>query len=361
MMENNILINGLFLISKGGIERFSYELVKRLSSENKFRFVILVPDRKLNQDQVNAFPEHIEIEIVPGKGGVLWSQIFLPFYIYKKYYGSLLVNLGNYAPVIYNHNLTMVHDIIPLVRPHWISLKPLIYSWLLLPLTILRSKKICTGCNNVKEILTKYFFRKNIDIIHSASNWATVKVQIDNISERPIIDGQYILCVASNDPRKNLNRLIQSFVKLNRDGLKLYLVTKNLDGFEKWIPREMENEIIATGWVSDTELVNIYKNAELFVFPSLIEGFGIPPIEAMSLECPVLASNKSCIPEICGDAAEYFNPYNIVEMSDKISMILDDQKLKKDLIELGKVRAMRYSWDQSVRQLVNVIKCCCKK
>ena len=71
MMENNILINGLFLISKGGIERFSYELVKRLPSENKFRFVILVPDRKLNQDQVNAFPEHIEIEIVPGKGGVL--------------------------------------------------------------------------------------------------------------------------------------------------------------------------------------------------------------------------------------------------------------------------------------------------
>jgi glycosyltransferase involved in cell wall biosynthesis len=102
-------------------------------------------------------------------------------------------------------------------------------------------------------------------------------------------------------------------------------------------------------------LVDIYKNAYIFVFPSLLESFGNAPLEAMACGCPVLASNAPAIPEVCGDAALYFDPYDPQDMADKIKKVLKDDILRKELITKGYQRVKKYTWEESAQKLLAIM------
>lgn len=108
--------------------------------------------------------------------------------------------------------------------------------------------------------------------------------------------------------------------------------------------------------VSDEELAYIYSKAEMFVFPSLYEGFGIPIVEAMSCNCPVVLSNASCFPEIAGDAAVYFDPNKSEDMAEKIDEVLQSEKLKKKLIYKGKQRAKLFTWNKNAKAIYDIYK-----
>ena len=116
---------------------------------------------------------------------------------------------------------------------------------------------------------------------------------------------------------------------------------------------EKEN-IYYLGYVSNQELAFLYNLATLFVFPSLYEGFGLPPLEAVACGCPVVVSNVSALPEICGDAAYYINPYNIDSIAEGIRKLLDDKDLRGELIKKGLERAKTFSWDKSAREHLEV-------
>lgn len=160
----------------------------------------------------------------------------------------------------------------------------------------------------------------------------------------------FLLYVGSAFPHKNLEGLAAAFaelVKKHRD-LTLVLTGKREQhslALEKSLKESPERErILFTGFVSDEELKWLYQNAEVYVFPSFSEGFGLPGLEAMVHECPVASSNATCLPEVYGEAAVYFDPNDIREMASAIQSVMTDKKVRTDLIANGKKQAKKFSW-----------------
>lgn len=183
------------------------------------------------------------------------------------------------------------------------------------------------------------------------------------VLEKYNIKSPYILFVGSMYPHKNLERLVEAFAKLNSK-MNLVLVGKE-SFFSQRLRQKVEklglNNLVLfpglkakDGYVPDEDLPHFYKNAAAFVFPSLKEGFGIPPLEAMAFSIPIAASNLSCVPEICGDAALYFDPKNPSDIANKIEEILTNEKLRKELIAKGKTNLKRFSWTDMAKKTLSV-------
>jgi glycosyltransferase involved in cell wall biosynthesis len=117
------------------------------------------------------------------------------------------------------------------------------------------------------------------------------------------------------------------------------------------------NKIKILGHISIKELVILYKNAELFLFPTLYEGFGLPPLEAMACGCPVVVSDKGSLPEVCGDAAVYVNPYDPQDIAEGVLKVLTDENLRRNLIQKGYQQVKKFSWEQTVKKFLEVLNC----
>ena len=176
----------------------------------------------------------------------------------------------------------------------------------------------------------------------------------------------YILYVGNAHPHKNVEGLITAFKILKKlthpasggqdDDLRLVLVGKENYFWRKIMmdSRFRGNDILYTGFVDDAQLASLYKNAEVYVEPSFEEGFGLPLLEAFSLGCPIVASDIGSLKEVGGDAVVYFDPKNIEDMSEKIGEVLNNEKLKKELIEKGKKRVKQFSWKKMAEQTLKV-------
>jgi len=172
----------------------------------------------------------------------------------------------------------------------------------------------------------------------------------------------YILTVGATDPNKNLTSLLKAFTILVKDGRHAghRLVLAGPAGrdhsiLESIIEQEgLEEHVLLLGRVSDSRLAALYENASLFVFPSFCEGFGFPPLEAMSHGVPVVASHAPCIPETLGNAAVFFDPHNIPEIASRIDNVLLDEKLRNDLSLAGMSRAEKFTWKETAEKTVNI-------
>ena len=159
--------------------------------------------------------------------------------------------------------------------------------------------------------------------------------------------GDYLLYVGSAYPHKNLEKLIKAFEKVakKKENIKLVLAGR-IDFFYEQLKKNTNNRnIIFTGELTDEQLSCLYGKAKAYIFPSLLEGFGLPPLEAQSRGCPVISSDSSCLPEILGDSAVYFDPGDIYEMAIKIEAVLADKILRDDLIRKGYENVKKYSWE----------------
>jgi len=166
----------------------------------------------------------------------------------------------------------------------------------------------------------------------------------------------FVFYVGNAHPHKNVEGLIKVFRQLRDKYKNLLLVLSGYDHFF-WQRLKKENQhegIIYTGFVTDEELVALYKGAEVFVMPSFEEGFGIPILEAMACSCPVASSNTASLPEVGGDACLYFDPASVDDMSGKISKVLDDEKLRQTLVEKGLKRYKEFSWQKLARETLGV-------
>lgn len=166
---------------------------------------------------------------------------------------------------------------------------------------------------------------------------------------------EFLLYVGQQSDYKNIRRLILAHQKLLAAHPRLHLVlagSKNaaLRANEDWAARNNYQQIIFTGFVSDSQLLWLYRNAACYVFPSLMEGFGLPGLEAMRAGAPVASSDATCLPEIYGDAAHYFNPKDTTDMTDKIDQVLTDPGLRDRLVAAGSKKVAGYSWERMARQ-----------
>jgi glycosyltransferase involved in cell wall biosynthesis len=222
-----------------------------------------------------------------------------------------------------------------------------------------RSKAIITITNYVKEELAqKYPFTAN----KTTTTYCAAEPVLAVEAEKPNIVNleKFIMYVGAAFPHKNLETLIKSFeiLQTSQSELKLILAGKKehyYEQLEKFVEQSPAREnIVFTGFISDAELKWLYQNAEAYVFPSLSEGFGLPGLEAMVHGCPVVSSNATCLPEVYEDAAIYFDPNSPQDIADKISIVLNDPKLRQDLIAKGHAQATKYSWRRMAEQTLDV-------
>ena len=167
--------------------------------------------------------------------------------------------------------------------------------------------------------------------------------------------GGYLLAVASANPTKNLPALVEAFAALPADaGLRLVIAGgSNAAVFGRTARAADDARVVRAGAVSDAELKALYAHALAFVFPSLYEGFGLPPLEAMSCGCPVLASDAASIPEVCGDAALYFAPRDLPAMTAAMRRIAADAPLRDALRERGRRRLDAYTWEHGAADVLS--------
>ncbi len=166
---------------------------------------------------------------------------------------------------------------------------------------------------------------------------------------------KFIMYVGQQSDYKNIRRLMQAHQSLlaTYPQLGLVLVGKKSTMHrrnEEWGRRHDFKNILYTGFISDQEMAWLYKNCQAYIFPSLMEGFGLPALEAMTYGAPVVSSNATCLPEIYGDAALYFDPLDTQQMAQKIKCVLNDKAVKEQLVTQGYKRLELYSWDKTATQ-----------
>ena len=161
-------------------------------------------------------------------------------------------------------------------------------------------------------------------------------------------------------PHKNLERLIQAFANLKEKHPELLLVLagrkdKVYDGYIKTAEHlGVKERVVFTGYVNEGQLKWLYKGCRAYIFPSLSEGFGLPGLEAMRHDAPVISGNATCLPEIYGEAAYYFNPLDVHDMTKSIDTVLTDNNIRNKLIKAGREQVKKYSWEKMARETLAI-------
>lgn len=258
-----------------------------------------------------------------------------------------------------------IHDLSPIIftKTHKFG-KNLIYRYLL-PKTLKEAYGIIADSNNTKEDIIKYFGLPagKIKVVYPGVDkkykLIDKKIILEKIKNRYKLPNKFILNVGTLEPRKNIESLLRVFSKIKKN-LNYYLVIVGIKGwkykkiFSLINKLKIKNKVIFTGYIKETDLPAIYNLASLFVYPSLYEGFGLPPLEAMACGCPTVISNVSSLPEVCGEAAYYINPYTINSISKGIEKALGDKNLRKKMIEDGLKQAKKFNWGKTSREILKI-------
>lgn len=341
-----IVVNARFLTQQiTGVQRFAIEISKVLHRLNP-DIVFVSPGRILNND----LAKELQAVVVGKNTGTVWEQVDLRRYLIANE-KPLLVNFCNTGMLFYKKQIVTIHDMSYKVNPKWFSKS--FYNWYnyLIPHVANNSLRIFTVSNSSKNDIVKYLGISpgNINVIYNSSNLNT------NNNFEATEKGKYLLSVSSLDPRKNLDGIIKAFKALNSN-VKLIIVGLKSDNFGPALNDNLLNHnIIVKGYVSDAELSSLITHAEAFVYMSFYEGFGLPPVEAMSLGCPVIVSDIPAHKEICANGALYANPYNVDDIRGKISRLLSDDELRQNLIAAGKQNINRFSWFISANEVLKNI------
>ena len=339
-----IVVNARFLTQKvTGVQRFAIEISKILHKLND-RIVFVTPPGILDQDLAKELGA-----ILIGKNqGTIWEQVDLRKYLTLNR-KPLLINFCNTGLIFYKRQIVTIHDMSYKVNPKWFSRKFYLWYDFLIPHIAKRSLKILTVSNSSKKDIIKYLKIRpeKISVIYNSYYLNT------NNNFEKIVGDKYLLTVSSFDPRKNLDNLVKAFKNIDYK-IKLIIVGSNNSNFASHAELSDDN-IIIKGYVSDDELVSLMNNADFFIYLSFYEGFGLPPIEAMYMGCPVIVSDIPAHREVCGNAALYTDPYDIEDIKNKITFMLNNEQVKKELITAGKNNIKRFDWFNSAQKVLDSI------
>ncbi len=344
-----IYINAKFLTKRiTGVERYAFELACALM-KNHPDITLLSPPNVLK----NNIEKGVNFKKIGTLKNYFWEQLELPYYL-SKINSPLLINPTNTAPILYSNQILFIHDLAFIHNPGWYTKRAAAAFKFLVTRSVKASKRIITVSNFSKQEITKYLNvpPDKIDVVYGAIP-GFIEEYLYYESNNSY--GGYILTVSSLEPRKNIDALLKAFIRLNRPDIKLLIVgDANRTVFNK-IELDKNNireNIIFLGYVPDRMLVHLYKNALLFAYLSYYEGFGFPPLEAISCGCQTLVANSSSLPEICGIAAHYCESDDIEDISEKMGLILEG-KLKIDSSSM-KEWAKNYNWDVSAKKVLKI-------
>lgn len=285
--------------------------------------------------------------------GHAWEQIDL----LAASRGGVLINPCNSAPVFHARQLTVIHDALVYRFPQGFSRSYRLLHQTLGRLLARRSRLATVSAFSQRELSSVLHVPQDtISVIPNAvDHLAGVTANVSVLDRLALRDRTFLLFIGSPAPNKNLARAIDAFGALRRDDISFVMVGKAANVFSRNVLQERPAHVLETGRLTDAEIIALYGHARALVFPSLYEGFGIPPLEAMRENCPVLASDIPVLREVCGEAALYFDPLETASISRAMLAVLDDTADLVALRAAGRLRAADFSWKNSATELLRVV------
>lgn len=363
-----------------GLGRYTQELVDnilKIDFDNKY--VIFLSKENFNEFYTDN--KNVEKVLVKARWYSIKEQLLFPFLIWRKKINLMHFPHFNVPILTPSKFIVTIHDLIltefPTVRastlyPIYYKFKHSIYK-VVIKIATIRAKRIITISNFTKnDIIKKMGISSDkIDIIYEGVTNLNDKDKKNNDDKKVLlrynIERDFIVYVGNAYPHKNLEWLIKVFLD-NIEGLDLVLIGKNDYFYERvkrlalqYNPSKKTGRVIFPGYVPDSDLGSFYRSALIYVFPSLYEGFGLPPLEAMLNRCPVLSSNLSSMPEILGDSALYFNPYDEHDFIERFNLIRNDNKVRLKLIDSGLKQISKYNWTDCAKKTLKVYQCFLKE
>ena len=355
-MTKRIAIDARIINSSTG--RYVERLLTYLQTvDNENDYVVLVPSK--DKDYWKPTADNFTVETIDYKNYSFGEQIGFCKYLYE-----LDVDLVHFCmpqqPLFYTKpHVTTVHDL-TLLRSYSSDKNWLVYHLKQLVGRVVfyvigyTSRYIITDAAYTAKEYARYS-RIPEDKIH------TIHLAADPLSAKPVKPaqnfnaGNFLLYVGQQSDYKNIRRLMQAHqvLRATRPDLELVLVGSLNEAAKRnkrWAEEKGLQGIVFTGFVSDDELAWLYQNTQAYVFPSLMEGFGLPGLEAMMHDAPVASSSATCLPEVYGEAAKYFDPTSVQDMANTVAEIIDNEATRKDLIKKGKTQAAKYSWQRMAEQ-----------
>ncbi len=367
-----IVVNTRLLIENklDGIGWFTYETLKRITKkhpEHQFYFLF---DRKFSDDFI--FSKNVIPVILnpPARHPVLWFLWFEVSVkkILKRINADLFLSPDGYLSLSSNvKQISVIHDINFVHRPEDLPFFARKYYNRFFPKFAKKAVKIATVSEYSKQDISSRFdiAKDKITVVYNGSNdiYKPVSEEIKIKIRREYTEGKpYFVFIGTLHPRKNIARLFAAFNKFKKEtgsdfklviiGTKMFM-TGDID--KAYSESEFKNDIIFTGRLNPEDLHYVLASAFAMTFVPLFEGFGIPLIEAMNCEVPVIASNTTSLPEVAGDAALFVNPFDINEIKNAMIKIVDDNFLRNELIKKGNIRKRAFSWDTTADKLWDVV------
>ena len=202
---------------------------------------------------------------------------------------------------------------------------------------------------------------EKISVVYSAASLPSQMADPQETLDKYSINGPYLLYVGNMEPRKNLIRLLRAFRLLKKEiNISHQLVLaggsgwRNGELYQELRAFEAAGDVVMTGYVTSEEKNTLYSCATAFVFPSLYEGFGMPPLEAMHFGCPVVCANTASLPEVVGDAAELVDPMEVDSITEGMLRVLTDESHRTELVRKGYIQAKKFNWENSANKLMQI-------
>ncbi len=360
-----IVIDARFFGTGTGIGRYVEQLILNLEKiDLQNNYFILINSE--NQDKYQPRGLNFQKVVVDIPWYSWQEQIKIPL-ILKKIKPDLVHFPHFNVPFFYNQAFVVsIHDLILTKYPsrRATTLSPLKYFFknllykLVINHAVRKSRAVITMADFTKSEIIKEFGipSSKIKVIYEGvTKFSGNSQQVD--LKKYGINKNFVLYVGNAYPHKNLEFLVRAWQEIDLDYQLVLIGRKDYfyQRLEKLIQDlKLEQKIILTDFVADQELSFFYQQAQAYTFPSLCEGFGLPPLEAMQFDLPVLASDNSCLPEILKDSAVYFSPCSLEDFSEKLNLILKDQDLRNKLKSNSRELLKKYSWTKMAQEILDL-------
>ncbi len=347
-----------------GIGTYIRNLVRELARlDRTTEFVLLCrPD---DTAFVRALGENFRPVVERAGNYSLAEQITVPLALRRE--RITLFHAPHYVlpPLVRCRSVVTIHDCIHLMFPQYLPNRAALrYARTSMAMAASRATRVLTVSESSKSDIIRFFGTdpSKIDVIYNAydARFGVEPAEEDvvRVRERYQLHDEFVLYAGNVKPHKNLDRLIEAFHLVRRRGLdrlKLVMIGDDISKYaslRRAVHRhQLHNHIRFLGYLPEETLAVMYRLAGVFVFPSLYEGFGLPPLEAMASGTPVVTSNVSSLPEVAGDAAQLVDPYDPEAIADGIYRVLTDVDLRRDLRRRGLARAHQFSWTSAVHRV----------
>ena len=356
---------------RAGVGHYTYELARALaeaSPGDEFELVYPSSYPAVNLEEREPLPPNLkEARVRVGAFGRRWWSAGLPRHAARR--GVGLYHGTNYEVPLWGGTtrVVTVHDLSLFKHPETHERRRVWRARRRLPLMTRAASAVVTPTEAVRRELCEWLrvSPSKVFAVHEAARECfrpMSKDEADAVLRELKVGGEFLLAVGTIEPRKNLSTLVRAFEEVLRErpSSNLRLVVAGGRGwlsgplFESLERSPARGRVVLTGYVSDAQLRALYSSCTAFVYPSLYEGFGLPPLEAMGCGAPVVAGHTPAVAEVSGGAARLFDPRDHAQLARTLLELLDDEAARRALSEAGLRRAAQFSWQRTARATLDV-------